>query len=292
MLSSQNEANLTRFEETLSQSALASSTIVNYLADLRAFARWGSHTVEPNFLLFDVTPKHVRDYRDYLAQQLKRAPSTVNRHLMALRKFFAFAIQSGQITTDPTSGVSLVQDDGQAISRPLTEAETESLLKAAQNGSRAGLIRRNVAILQLLLYTGLRVSEIVNLTTDNLSFDDPGVHLHVYDSPGEAAARRLPLPPKVCKALNDYLKVRPQTAATSHFFLSQEGRPISKRTVQRIVADCAKTAGLEGVSAQSMRRTFALQLLSETQDLALVSKRLGHQNSNITEQYLAVHQHH
>ena len=292
MLSNQNEVILTQFEEMLSQSALSSSTIVNYLADLRTFAYWGSDSVGPDFQLLKVTPTHVRAYRDYLVQQLKRAPSTVNRHLMALRKFFTFAIQLDQISADPTNGVSLVQDNGQAISRPLTEGEAESLLKAAQNGSRAGLVRRDVAILQLLLYTGLRVSEIVNLTTDNLTFDDPGVHLHIYDTPGEGTVRRLPLPAKVCKALNDYLKVRPQTATTTHFFLSQEGRPISKRTVQRIVADCAKTAGLEGVSAQSIRRTFALQLLSETQDLALVSKLLGHQNSNITEQYLAVHQHH
>jgi site-specific recombinase XerD len=59
--------------------------------------------------------------------------------------------------------------------------------------------------------------------------------------------------------------------------------------VQRIISDCAKTAGLEGVSAQSLRRTFAVQLWEKTKDLKLVSQRLGHQNCTITEQYLAVH---
>ena len=290
MLSEQDETILISFEEALSQAALSPSTIVNYLADLRTFLRWGKRQVASDFSLLEAGSEHVRLYRDYLAQSLHRAASTINRHLMALRKFFAFAIELGAVSTDPTTGVSLVQDNGQAMSRPLAEEEIESLLAAAQKGSRAGLVRRDLAVLQLLAHTGLRVSEIVNLKKDDLIFDNPGVHLQVSDTQDENKVRHLPLSGKVCKALNDYLLVRPKTSTTNHFFLSQEGRAISTRTVQRIIRDCAKAAGLAGVSAQSMRRTFALQLLSETQNLALVSERLGHQNRNITEQYLSVHQ--
>jgi len=290
MLTKHDEAILLRFEESLSQGAFSSSTIVNYLADLRAFLRWGREEIDADFSLSQVNTEHIRLYRDYLAQELNRAASTVNRHLMALRKFFAFAKELREISTNPTTTVTLVQANGQAGSRPLSSEEVERLLKAAQQGSRAGLVRRDVAILQLLLHTGLRVSEIANLQRDDLIFDNPGVHLQVCDASSEDKQRQLPLPGDVCKALNDYLRVRPQTTTTDHFFLSQEGRSISNRTVQRIITDCAKAAGLKGVSAQSLRRTFALQLLSETQNLALVSERLGHQNSNITEQYLSVHQ--
>lgn len=289
MRSNQDEAILTTFEETLSQSALSSSTIVNYLADLRAFLRWGRQKISPDFSLLHTSPDQVRLYRDYLAKELRRAPSTINRHLMSLRKFFVFALEIDKIGADPTSGVSLVQDNGQTTSRPLTDREIESLLAAARNGSRAGLVRRDVAILQLLLHTGLRVSEIINLKKDDLVFNHPGVHLQICDSQNENKIRYIPLPTKVYKAITDYLQIRPHTA-TGNFFLSQEGRPISKRTVQRIITDCAKAAGIDGVSAQSMRRTFALQLLAETKDLALVSERLGHQNCSITEQYLSVHQ--
>ncbi len=168
------------------------------------------------------------------------------------------------------------------------------LLAAAQNGSRAGLVRRDLAILQILLHTGLKVSEVVALKKEDLLFEYPGVQLkvcrewHFHDP----KTRHLPLDGEVCKALHEYLKVRPQTSTTEYFFLSQEGRPISNRTVQRIISDCAKTVGLEGVSAQSLRRTFALQLFAETQDLELVSERLGHQTKAITEQYLAVHDSH
>lgn len=290
MLTKKDEAILLRFEESLSHAALSSSTIVNYLADLRAFLRWGKHEIAPDFSLPQVNAEHIRLYRDYLVQELNRATSTVNRHLMALRKFFVFARELGEVSINPTASVGLVQDNGQAGSRPLADEEVERLLEAAQQGSRAGLVRRDVAILQLLLHTGLRVSEIANLQMDDLIFDNPGVHLQICDSYDEDKKRHLPLPEDVYKALIDYLKVRPQISTADNFFLSQEGRSISNRTVQRIISDCAKAAGLKGVSAQSIRRTFALQLLSETQNLALVSERLGHQNCNITEQYLSAHQ--
>jgi site-specific recombinase XerD len=290
MPSDQDNTLLIRFEENLTQSELSSSTIVNYLADLRACLRWGEQEISPKFSLLQTNQEHVRLYRRHLAQELNRAASTVNRHLMALRKFFAFALELGVITTDPTIGVSLVQDSGQATSRPLTDDEIERLLAAAQNGTRAGLVRRDVAILQLLLHTGLRVSEIVDLKKDDLIFDHPGVRLQIGDTRNRTKTRYVPITNQVCRALFEYLNIRPKSAGTDQFFLNQEGRPVSKRTVQRVISNCAKNAGLKGVSGQSIRRTFALHLLSETQNLALVSERLGHQSTNITEQYLSVHE--
>lgn len=292
MRSDQDDVILIKFEESLIQAALSSSTIVNYLADLRAFLRWGKQEITREFSLLQVSQKHIRLYRSHLDQELKRAASTVNRHLMALRKFYSFAQGNGFLSIDPTSGVSLLSDQGQNNARSLSKEEIEKLLIAAQNGSRAGLVRRDLAILHLLLHTGLRVGEIVDLKKEDIIFHDPGVILQVGSNQHETQARYLPLSSEVCKVLHHYLLVRPQTAATEHFFLSQEGRPLSKRTVQRIVSDCAKAAGLAGISAQSMRRTFALQLFSKTDDLALVSKRLGHQNITITEQYLSIHEGH
>jgi len=289
MFQAQDEAILVSFEEALTQSALSSSTIINYLADLRAFLRWGTCEIDSEFSLLIVNQAHIRLYRDYLSNKLKRAVSTVNRHLMALRKFFVFAKRVGVISVDPMGGVALVQGNGQTTSGSLSEEAAEKLFAAAQNGTRAGLVRRDVAILQLLLQTGLRVSELTNLQQDDLIFDHPGVRLKVCHPQDKTKMRYLPLSGEICRVLNNYLSVRPQSAMTGHIFLNQRGQPISDRTVQRVVSDCAKTAGLAGVSAQTLRRTFALQLLSATNDLELVSERLGHQTKAITAQYLARH---
>ncbi len=285
MLQSKDDDILAKFEESLSRRALSSSTIVNYLADLRAFRRWIDGRIAAGLSLLSVNQEHIRQYRNHLTKELHRAPSTTNRHLMSLRKFFAFATELQLISADPTAGVALVADQQETQPRALDQQDVQKLLDAAQNGSRAGLVRRDVAILQLLTCTGLRVSEVVDLQKDDLIFGNPGVQLQVGHN--AAVGRHIPVPGEVVKTLVDYLDVRPQTGA-SHFFLSQDGGPISKRTVQRIVGDCAKMAGLPNVSAQVLRRTFALQLLAKTQDLALVSKRLGHQTPAITEQYLSL----
>ncbi len=287
----QDEAILTRFEESLLLAAMAPATVVNYLADLRAFLRWGRTELGDNFSLLQVTQLHIRRYRNHLAQELERTASTVNRHLMALRKFCVFAQQTGDMSFDPTAGVSLVQNDRQVASRALTGPEIDRLIQAAHHGARASLVRRDLAILQLLLHTGIRIGELVDLQKDDVIFDHPGVRLRVCGaSQPETEARYLPLNNQVYKTLNEYLLIRPQATASDHLFLGQDGRPISNRTVQRIVTSCARAAGLTGVSAQSLRRTFALHLLAETDDLELVSVRLGHQNRIITEQYLSVHQ--
>ncbi len=288
MFQAQDEAVLTSFEEALSQSAMSSSTITNYLADLRTFLRWGQDEFDNEFSLLDVNQEHIRLYRYHLSENLNRATSTINRHLMALKKFFTFADRLGIVSGNPLIGVALVQDDEQTILHPLDDSDIEKLLDAAKNGTRASLARRDVAILTLLIYAGLRVSEIVNLRKEDLIFDHPGVRLKVCRFQDEEKCRHLSLPQTVYKTVTSYLAVRPQTAITNCLFLNQRGRPISERTVQRIVSDCAKSADLEGVSAQVLRRTFAWQRFQATNDLELVSQELGHQTKAITAQYLLI----
>jgi integrase/recombinase XerD len=281
----QDDRVLVKFEEFLTMSAFSSSTIVNYMADLRTFLRWGHQAGGEKFSLLEVTQEHIRLYRYYLTSEQNRAASTVNRHLMSLRKFFSIIYKMGDIALNPTEGVSLVSDNRDINSRVLNSAEIEKLLLAAQTGTRAGLIRRDTAVLQLLLYTGIRVSEIVELKTDDLVFDNPGVNLRVTSGRNHDDVRHLPLPGQTYKILHQYLQVRPQHGS-DHLFLSQHGHSISSRTVQRIVNSCARSAKLEDVSPQILRRTFAHQLFTQTASLELVSKRLGHQNHSITEQFL------
>jgi integrase/recombinase XerC len=290
MFQNQDEDIFIMFEERLTHLALSPSTIINYLADLRTFLRWGQGKIDSEFSVLSVNQEHIRLYRYHLAQELQRATSTVNRHMMALRKFFTFTLDAGLISNDPMTGVALIQENGRVALQALERDEVEKLLRAAQTGSRASLVRRDVAILQLLLHTGLRVSEIVNLQTEDLIFDHPGVRLRVSHKQDEAKTRYLPLSQTVYKVLCDYLAIRPQTTTTNHLFLNQRGQAISDRTVQRIIGDCAKTAGLDGVSAQNLRRTFALHLFTQTNDLALVSQQLGHQTTSITAQYLMAHE--
>jgi integrase/recombinase XerC len=284
MVTERNEIILTQFEEYLTQIALSPKTITNYLADLRVFTRWAEANYIDGFSLTAVTSDQIRAYRRYLLEDQGRAPSTINRHLQALRKCCAYIAQTRLAPGNAAEEVSLVTSKNQNVAPSITDEEVAAFL-AAVNNARASIAKRNTAIISLLVHAGLRVAEVIDLQTDDVVFDYPGVHLTIRDSRGQGT-RNIPLPNEVCRAIKEWLAIRPRTTAFSNVFLSQEGKPISPRTVQRIVSGCAKMAGLKGITAQLLRRIYAYQLLKVTNDLELVCQRLGHQNQKITLRYL------
>jgi site-specific recombinase XerD len=278
-----NEALLARFEEYLVQSELAPSTIANYLADLRACLRWGAAERDGTFSLLSLTAEDILSYRDYLWRQEGRAPTTVNRRLQALRKFFAFALEMGYRPENPAGEVGPVRGERLSPLRPLSAGEVRDLLAVVQEG-RPSLVRRDLAIMQLLLYVGLRVGELVQLRLSDLHLAEEYPFIAVPG--GNDGLRELPLPPSVCQVLQTYLAVRPRVPGVEHLFLSQDGWPISARSVQRLVSIYGRLAGLEGVSPQLLRRTFVCYLLESTGDIALVAQRLGHRRVETTMRYI------
>ncbi len=294
-----NEALLVRFEEHLVLTQLSPATVVNYLADLRALLRWGEEQVGSDFSLVALTPDDIRAYRAYVFEEKGCAAATVNRQLQTLRKFCAFTTRAGLTDANPAADIAPVQDgDSEATPTPLSEEQVAALVKVSASG-QPSLARRDTVILMLLLHTGLRVNELVELRLDDVQFDYPGIHLVVglpsrrgraqppfgkESRPGET--RNIPLEGEARQALHDYLSVRPQIEGEDHLFLSREGRPLSVRSVQRIVSTLGRSAGLEGVSPQALRRTYANHLLASTGDLALVAERLGQQDLAAAAHYV------
>ena len=284
MVVSINEAALLRFEQYLAQISLSPKTIASYLTDLNVFTRWATEVNSDEFSIVQVTPDQIRAYLTYLLDDLGRAPSTANRHLQALRKWCTYLAEANLAPINATEEISLVSLDKQCAPKTLLQEEVVSFLAAANN-TRVAIAKRDQAILYLLVKAGLRVAEVVGLQIDDVVFDYPGVHLTVRDSRGWGM-RDIPLAPDVCRGMKEYLMIRPKTATSPYVFLTQEGNPLSARTVQRIVSRCAKKAQLVGVTAQLLRRTYAMHLLTQTGDLNLVTQRLGHQTTKITLRYL------
>jgi site-specific recombinase XerD len=295
----ENEVLLARFEEHLVLTQLSPATVVNYMADLRALLRWGEEQVGSDFSLTDLTAEDIRAYRAYVFEDKGCAAATVNRQLQTLRKFCAFTTRAGLTDANPAADIALVQGgDSEATPAPLTEEQVAALIKASASG-QPSLARRDTVILMLLLHTGLRVNELVELHRDDVQFDYPGIHLVVRaparrgraqppfgseSQPGET--RNIPLEGEARQVLFDYLSVRPQIEGEDHLFLSREGRPLSVRSVQRIVSVLGRSAGVAGVSPQALRRTYANHLLATTGNLALVAERLGQQDLAAAAQYV------
>jgi len=100
-------------------------------------------------------------------------------------------------------------------------------------------------------------------------------------------ARQIPLTEATRDAIQAYMNVRNPMPGVVHLFLTRDGRPLSARAVQKMLATHARTADLKDVSANTMRDTYAKRLLHSTRDLALVARRLGHTRLETTVKYVA-----
>ena len=274
---------LARFEKYLLRLGLSPATVVNYLADMRGVARWCVESGRGCSLL-NLTTDDVRAYCQHLQAGRGLSPATVNRHLQAIRKFCDFARQANLVESNPAADVRPIQVPPTSR-RALDADEIARLLGAAQAG-RPSLVKRDYAIIQLFLHTGIKVRELTELQLADIELTDSRGTLTVKGNGGNSD-RHIPLNALACQVLQEYLRVRPPSPGVQHLFLSQEGNSISARTVQRLVNVCTRVADLTGVSARTLRYTFATSMLEETGDVATVANLLGHRSVETTLRYIS-----
>ena len=263
---------LARFETHLNESALTSGTVSGYVGDLRSYASWLSHAREREVGPAEFTLDDVRDYVKHLLETRGLSPATINRRLQSVRKFCRFAVQSGMRDTNPTAGIPLLKRPVGWVPRALAPGEISRLDEAAiRRLSRSAL--RDRAILQLLLQTGIRVRELVELRLSDLDLG-PGHATITVRSAADRPSRRLELNEKARDALLAYLGQDRRSEAVT-LFANRDGQPLSVRTAQQIVAELGKAAEVS-VSSKTLRDTYARMLWQETGDLALLAQRLGY----------------
>jgi len=288
MAESPNEINdqewLSQFERHLLASDLAPVTVSNYLTDLQAFAQWLRQRAEGQASLLSINPADVQDYCAYLQTTQRLSPGTINRRLQAIRKFAKFILANGLAESDPTVGLKRLREERASWGRMLSPDEVARLVEAVHNGRRS-LVKRDLAIVLLVLYAGLKVGELVNLRVADFEPSEGGGAITIRRHDAERG-RTIPLPSEVCSALQAYLQIRLAPPTIGHLFLSQKGTPISARSIQRLIREHAAAAGLGDVSASTLRRTYAQTVWKKTADLSQVASALGHTRLKSTIRYI------
>ncbi|WP_191258880.1 tyrosine-type recombinase/integrase [Amycolatopsis oliviviridis] len=157
---------------------------------------------------------------------------------------------------------------------PLSDDELREMLSAAVHL----LPLRDAAILHLLYYTGLRAIELSALDLRDVSADAVIVR--------GSRRRTVPIPPELRPLLDAYLRERDDEGPT--FFLGSTcGRPVPPATVNRLVVVFGVLIGLPGLSARTLRKTFAVNLLRAGAELDDVAEMLGHASPDATRAYVA-----
>jgi integrase/recombinase XerD len=212
------------------------------------------------------------------------APRSVGRAVSAVRGFFRFLLLDGHVTADPTADLMAPQG-GQKLPRFLTQEEMERLLEAPDTTSHEGV--RDRALIEVLYATGLRVTELVTLTTASVDIDG-GV---LFCMGKGSKQRRVPVGRSAVEWLQRYHSARRALLAgheAQRLFVGYLGRPLTRQNVWAMLKRYAAQAHLRGVTPHVLRHSFATHLLEHGADTRSVQAMLGHSDLATTQIYTHV----
>ena len=228
------------------------------------------------------------DVQAYLGARLSQGSShrSISRLLSSLRSFYQYLVREGDISSDPTQHL-----DRPKPSRPLPKSLSESEVDQLLNAPDASLVveHRDLAMLEVLYASGLRVSELVGLTLPQLSLNQ-GV-VRVFGKGGKE--RLVPLGEAAIETVTDYLGATRQALLKDRqsdvLFPSNRGKVMTRQTFWYRIKIYAKRAGIDpNLSPHTLRHAFATHLINHGADLRVVQMLLGHSDLTTTQIYTHV----
>ena len=246
--------------------------------------RWSEETRDAACSPLCLDTSDIEDFCTYLRDEKGNAPSTVNRRLQALRKFYGLAVVQGWTQGNPAEKASLLDESVSERSRSLTQDDVGRLLRAVEQ-SRSRQAARDLAVIQLLLGAGLKLGELTELRLEDVHLDGEPPALDVRDASG-ALSRKVDLEDDVHDALRNYLLVRKAGDEVDNFCVNRDGNALSTRSVQRLLRHYARAAELDGLTTQSLRYVYATRIYENSGDLKMVADNLGHRHLATTVRYL------
>lgn len=293
----------------------SSRTRIAYAYDLRVFFRYLSEnnsvfsSKEPKDIrlseLEQLTPMDIEEYLDYVKVYSSPAAArgrrsndlqAIKRKLASLRTFYKYFYMKELIKYDPVSLVAMpklrekniIRLDADEVVDVLDNVESGSHLTKQQQSFHGKQKTRDLALVTLLLGTGIRVSECVGLNLGDVDFKNSGISIHrkggkevtVYF--GE----------EVEEALLDYLEERksviPESGHENALFLSSQRKRLNVRSVENIVKKYTASLGLsKNITPHKLRSTYGTELYRATGDIYLVADVLGHSDVNTTRKHYA-----
>ena len=230
----------------------------------------------------------IRKYLSFLHRKNKK--SSIARKISTLRSFFKYLVREQLIPSNPAKTVSTPKVE-KTLPTTLTVDEAFRLMESPQsisgkssNGSKErGL--RDRAILELLYSSGLRVSELVGLNSNQLDLD-----LGIVRVMGKGRKERIvPVGVKAIDALKAYLEERGMLKGDEPIFINSSGGRLTARSVGRLIKKYTRHSNIfRKVSPHSLRHTFATHLLDAGADIREIQEMLGHSSLSTTQRYTHV----
>ena len=260
------------------QSGLSENTLKAYRADLLNFCKWAKGSL---------MAQSTSTVTEYIVNRADTSSSrTANRSLSTLKRFYRYALTEGWIDHDPCAQV-IALAMGKPLPKSISEKEVESLINAPNINTDLGL--RDRAMFETLYATGLRVSELVNLSLDQLD-----LQAGVCRVMGKGSKERLvPLGEVALHWLKEYIDHGRASLLGNRqsyaVFVSSRGKAMSRQAFWQHIKKYALLANIKThLSPHTLRHAFATHLLNHGADLRSVQMLLGHSNLSTTQIYTHV----
>lgn len=242
-----------------------------------------------------INKKHIQAYLSVLYKE-GEAKSSMARKLAALRTYFKFLLHLGEVDENPAKGVRNPKQDRRQpralnVDEVFAILDGENKVVEPQDGESPAIIKRNLALAELLYGSGLRISEALQLDID--SFD---LHAQVIRVLGKGGKERLaPLSDTSIAVLHVWMSFRSQIADPDEkaLFVGRRGRRLDRREAARIIKKMCQSAGLATtISPHGLRHSFATHLLTAGADMRAVQELLGHKRLTTTQRYIHINMEH
>lgn len=283
----------------------STATIKQYLFAVAHFLTWYEQEARGPLVMRDLTPIDIMSYRNHLQHEQKKALSTINLRISALRAWCAWLVEAGHLPNDPAAHIKLVSGESGSKREGLSASQVNALLRYAQRSREPA---RNYAIVQVLVQTGLRLGECAALTFADVTIGERSGMLVVRAGKGNKV-RSVPLNASAREALAKLVAPRlgasgrsvKEVAATwpqkntpeakRPLFLSQRGEAcqLSTSAMGQMIAELVRAAGdlvPPEASAHTLRHTFARNYLAQYPgDIVGLAELLGHSKLDTTRLY-------
>jgi site-specific recombinase XerD len=262
------------FRKYMVSNERSKETIKGYSIELRLLNNFLSDKYNGPVYLEEIT---LQDLEDYL-QKLKEkgnAPASRNRSLYIIRAFFNFCYKKGY--SSENMGLKL-----EAVPEPakerifLTPDEMNELILSV----RPSIVK---TILYTLYYTGMRISECINLTMGDVNFKEKMITVRKSKNNKD---RNIPIHDKLLPILHDYSMNERKQTICSYFFVSRNNNRVSPDYINRVLRETTQSLGWsKKVTCHIIRHSFASNLVAKNVNIVNIQKLLGHSNLSTTSVY-------
>ncbi|MBQ8203138.1 MAG: tyrosine recombinase [Clostridia bacterium] len=257
----------------------SANTLEAYIRDVNQFVTYCANNDIHN--IDRVNESTIRKYIDYL-DFLGKSEATKTRIVASLRCYFKYLITADVVKHNPTDAIKFKKAE-KKLPDVLDANEIVLLLSQPDNRDYKGI--RDKAMLELLYATGIKVSELIELSINDINTQVGILHTH-----GSKNERIIPIYPAAIRHLNDYINsVRPAMVEdddTDILFTNMNGQPMSRQGFWKIIKHYAEKAGInKDITPHTLRHSFAAHLLENGAQLKDIKEMLGHSDISSTQVY-------